>query len=419
MALEACDAKATLAALPSELLALIVSHIDTARAILHLALTCRKAYAFVESDGFRVFVQTRFPYVKPPTKSSPLFWKEAALGLTSLAKNWDRKAFIAWSINPQNEVRQNLRNQRSRGRSVQAGQTMGFTPVIDSYDAWYAGDWTSRKEVVSWGAGAALCMRVKVMGKNARHGWQITDERSLNGMNTHGQRYAYAAYNEQGAREGLDDITSVNLLLQQDLKEYEQIIIGRASGGLALINLSVETSQSKVLSSFETQGRPVRSAATTPKSALLAACLSDSTIALFPINATNGRTNPISEVSTNSSNQSRIWSSRFLAHDRLIVGLGPCQEPLHVYKIGQSEISQDVRKLELNDFNADARVDFPGDNGVRGATSIYSLAQIDSHSSVGRSKADVFLSGAYDGLTWLAYSALHRFQTSHRFTHVS
>ena len=402
MALQACDAKATLVALPPELLAQIVLHIDTARAILYFALTCRKAYAFVESDGFRVFVQTRFPYVKPPTKPNFLFWKEAALGLTSLAKNWDRKAFIARSISPQKEISQNFRSQRSRGRSAQAGQIMGFTPVIDSYDCWYAGDWTSRKEVVSWGAGAALCMRVKIMGKDARHQWQTTEDRSFKGMNTHGQRYAYATYNEQGAKEGLDDITSVNLLLQQDLHEPEQMIIGRASGGLALISVSVETSQSKVLSSYETQGRSVKSAATTLESnALLAACLSDSSIALYPIDATNDRIHPISEVSTNSSNQSRTWSSRFLAHDRLIVGLGPSQEPLHVYKIRQSEISQEsVRKLELNDFNAHARVDFPGDNGVRSATSVYSLAPIDPYSSAGRSEADVFLSGAYDGLTW-------------------
>ena len=402
MALDACDVKATLAALPSELLAQVVSHIDTARAILNLALTCRKAHAFVENDGFRVFVQTRFPYMKPPTKPKPPFWKEAALGLTSLAKNWDRKAFIAWTINPQKEIIQNLRSPRSRGQSAQTGQTMGFTPVIDSYDTWYAGDWTSRKEVVSWGAGAALCMRVKIMGKNARHEWQTKDDRSFKGLNTHGQRYAYATYNEQGAKEGLDDITSVNLLLQQDVPEFEQMIVGRASGGLALISLSVETSQSKVLSLFETQGRPVRSAATTSESnALLAACLSDSTVALYPIDATNDRIHPISEVSTNPSNQSRTWSSHFLAHDRLIVGLGPCQEPLHVYKIGQSQISQEsVRKLEFNDFNAHARVDFPRDSGVRSATSVYSLAQIDPCSSAGRSEADVFLSGAYDGLTW-------------------
>lgn len=402
MAPEVFTTNATLATLPPELLAQIIVHIGTARALSHLASTCRKAHAFVEKDGFRIFVQTRFPYIKPPNKPSPSFWKEAAHGLTSLSKNWDRKAFIAWSINSQEEVYLDDRGQRSRGRPAQAGQTMGFTPVVDSYEAWYGGDWASRKEVVAWGAGAALFMRSNILGKNKRHRWHASDNRPSKGMNTRKQRYAYATYNEKGADEGLDDITSVNLLWRQNLSNHEQVIIGRASGGLSLISLSTETSQSKILSSYETQGRPVRSAATeSESSSLLAACLSDSTIALYPIDAKISQVHPISQVSANPSNQSRTWSSRFLGNDRLVVGLGPSKQPLHVYNVGQGEILQEkVRTLELSDISGDARLDLQGDNGVRSATSIYSLAPIDASSSAGRAEGDVFLSGAYDGLTW-------------------
>lgn len=405
-----CNTQATLATLPPELLAQIVVHIDTAGAISHLASTCRKVHAFVENDGFRIFVQTRFPYVEPPTKPSPSFWKEAALGITSFAKNWDHKAFIAWSINPQKEVSQDLRNQISRGRSAQAGQTMGFTPVIDSYDAWYGGDWTSRKEVVAWGAGAALWMRGKIMGKNKRRNWQTSDNRHLKGINTHKQRYAYAVYNEKGANEGVDDITSVNLVSQQSLSDPDQVVIGRASGGLTLISMSTETSQSRVLSSYETQGRPIRSAAkTSENNPLLAACLSDSTVALYPIDPTSNQVNPVSQVTANSSIQSRTWSSCFLGHDRLIVGLGPSQAPLHVYNIGEGGILQgSVRMLELSDYGAHARLDLRWDDGVRSATSVYSLAPIDASSSAGRAEGDVFLSGAYDGLSWYASLIVRR-----------
>ena len=402
MAPETCNAKATLATLPPELLTQIFGHIDTVRALSHLALTCRKAHAFVENDGFRVFVQTRFPYIKPPTRPSPLFWKEAALGLTSLAKNWDRKAFIARSINPRKEVSPDHGSQRSRGRPAQVGQTMGFTPAIDSYEAWYGGDWSSRKEVIAWGAGATFFMRGKVMGKNERHDWQTLENTSLRGMNTHDQRFKYATYNEKGAIEGLDDITSVNLLPQQSLDDSEHVIIGRASGGLALINLSTETSHSKVVSSYETLGRPIRSAATRLESkTLLAACLSDSTVALYPIDSVSSQVNPISQVSASSSNHSRTWSSRFLGHDRLLVGLGPSKEPIHVYNIARGDILQEsVRMLELNDFDAHAQMDLPGDSAGRSATSVYSLAPIDASSSAGRAEENLFLSGAYDGLTW-------------------
>ena len=401
MALRACNREASLAALPPELLAQILVHIDTARVLSYLALTCKKAHAFVENDGFRIFVQTRFPHVSPPIRPSPSFWKEAALGMTSLAKNWDRKAFIAWSINPQKEVTQDFGSHRSRGRRAEAGQTMGFTPVIDSYDAWYGGDWTSRKEVVAWGAGAALCMRTKSMGKDKSYKVQNLDNKHWKGVNSHGHRYAYATYNEEGASEGRDDITSVNLLPGQSFDDSDNVIIGRASGGLALVCLSSETGQSRVLSAYETQGRPVRSAATTSEPnalGLLAACLSDSTVALYPIDPASRQVAPISQISAFSSNQTRTWSSRFLGHDRLVLGLGPSQEPLHVYNIGQGEISRES-VLVPNDFSADARSDLRVDNGVRSATSVYSIAPIDASSSVGRADGDIFLSGAYDGLT--------------------
>ena len=402
MALETSNTKATFPALPPELLAQIVMYVDTARAIFHLALTCRKAHAFVESDGFRIFVQTRFPYIKPPIKASSSFWKEAALGLTSLARNWDRKAFIAWSLDRPKEVSRDRRNQRTRGRPPQSGQTLGFTPVIDSYDAWYGGDWTSRKEVVAWGAGAALCIRSKTMGKNKGHEWQTSDSRHLKGVNTHKQRYAYAIYNKKGANEGPDDITSVNLLQQRCLNDPEHMIIGRASGDLALISLSTETCQSKVLTSYETQGRSVRTTTTKSESnALLAASLASSTIALYPIDPTSSQVHPVSQVSTNLSDKSRTWSSRFLGHDRLVVGLGPSQQPLHVYRIGQGEILQEcMPMLDRSDDIADTQLDLPGENGVRGPTSIYSLAPIDVSSPAGRAEGDVFLSGGYDGLTW-------------------
>ena len=59
MARETRKAQASLVSLPPELLTQIVAHVDTVRAVLRLALTCKMAHAFVENDGFRVFVQTR------------------------------------------------------------------------------------------------------------------------------------------------------------------------------------------------------------------------------------------------------------------------------------------------------------------------------------------------------------------------
>jgi len=113
---------ATLDLLPPEIVAQIVAHIETARALSHFSLTCKRIYALIENDGFRIFTQSRFPYAESPTTHGLSFWRNAAQGLTTLSRNWERKAFIVRRINPSRDANEDGRRQSRRTQNARNGQ---------------------------------------------------------------------------------------------------------------------------------------------------------------------------------------------------------------------------------------------------------------------------------------------------------
>lgn len=383
----------TLATLPPEILVQIVTHITTAKELCHLSLVCKRLHTFIENNGFRVLSQTLFPYVQFPSTHTALFWRDALHGLITQTRNWDRKAFTAWIISSERDGNQKDGNARRRTHNAPRGQTMGFIPVIDSYEAWYGGDWSSRKETVAWGAGADLVVRSRTMGPKAQDVWNATVNRNPKYFNAHYHTYKWANYHEPGVKEGLDDITFVKLLQQASVDDPEQFIVGRVSGALDLVSLNQNTSQSQVRCSFTTEGRAVRSATTNGLQTLLAACLSDSIVSLYSICSSTSHTAreiaPVAETSANPSGQvGRTWTSRFLNNDRLAVGYGPAPQPIRIYKIGRGELASESPGLFTPETGRHAEE----------STSVYSVSPIPTSSSAG---GDIFLSGAYDGLVRL------------------
>ena len=277
---------------------------------------------------------------------------------------------------------------------------MGFVPVIDSYEAWYGGDWSSRKEIVAWASGADLILRARTMGDKAKDIWETTTSRSSRDFNAHQHRWDWAIYHGEGVEEGRDDITSLNLLQHNSLDDPEEVIIGRASGDLVKVSLSKRTSRNHIQSSFATEGRPVRSATTnTGSQELLAACLSDTVVALYPISTSDMQVAPIVEtMATQPGQPGRTWTSQFLNKDRLVVGYGISEQPIRIYNIGRGDLTSECADtIGFDDAGADEMFPTIGHNND-GATSVYSLAPIATSSSIGRAEGDLFLSGAYDGL---------------------
>lgn len=387
--------KKSLDKLPPELLSQITSHLETARTLLYLSLTCKRLRDYIERDGFRVFVQNRFPSIQTPP-----YWKDAANALTTLSRAWDRKAFIARCISP--DISPNGRSKygkKAHSWHRQKVQTMGYQPVIDSYIDCYGPDWGSRKEVLAWGGGADLMVRVKGMGGKAEKAYQASHARGKEKelFDQHHHMTEWMVHREAGFVDGRDDITSINLLRpsQKPKDESEYIVVGRASGHLDVVKVSATDSQSDKVAGL-VSGKSLRSASvnSTPDP-LVAACVADSTISFYSIQLAQSSLEPVGEISAIPPSQSgRIWSTQFLRHDRLAVGLGPFKESLHVYSLGQNGISAaSVRKFEFQAPIADSRLD----KVVSCTSTVYSIAPLAPSSLAGGAEGDLFLSGGYDG----------------------
>lgn len=386
-----------LVCLPQELLAIIVSYFETTRTLLYLSLTCKRLHEYCEKDGFRVFVQNRFPSM--PVHSH---WKDASHAMTTLSRNWDRRAFIARVLVPSfSHGRSEKPSMAGNYPHTTGVQTMGYQPVIDSYEEWTGDDWSSRKQVLAWGAGPSLFFRSKRIRNKAYQASQRAKSNVQNQstLDQHHHESTWREYKENRFTPGKDDITSVNLLrnVQNPDHEKEYVIIGRASGVLNLVSISAVDSRSVILADFETKERSIRSATTNQSShPLLAVCLSHSCLALYHIQAGTDYVKPCGEIATMAPGRpGKTWSTRFLRHDRLAVGLGPSQEPIHVYDVRPDGIFKDpIRKIGISEADRKAS---GLEHGNSISTSIYPIIPIAPSSFTGGFEGDVFLSGGYDG----------------------
>ena len=383
--------------LPPELLSQLVIHCENARTLLHLGMTCKRLNHYVQTDGFRVFVQSRFPSFQTPP-----FWKDAAHSLTTWSRNWDRKAFVARFIEPV----KGRPVAPSGATSHQQRQTMGYQPVIDSYEEFLGGKWSSRKEVLVWGGGAELVVRFKRTGDEARRAWKGNRGRHRRGtLDQHHHVHDWITYQEKGSVDGRDDITAANLLRpQQRLDDgSEHVIVGRASGRLERVAVSLTGSKNRVVTCYDTGRRPVRSATVNNSpDPLIAACLADSVVALYSADSQGHHSESLSQVSAIPPGRpGRTWSSRFLRHDRLAVGRGPSGQPLLVYGIREGGFSETpIWKYEVDcrDGVSASSDQTPENNAPSvSSTSIYPIAPVAPSSATGGAEGDIFLSGGYDG----------------------
>lgn len=380
----------TLDDLPPELLGQLVAYTEEAQTLSRLALTCKKLHDFILRDGYRVFVQCRYPWVTVPP-----FWNEAAHALTKLSRAWDCKSLIPRYIGPpRNTIMPGTHNHGGRGRR---GQTMGYQPVIDSYETWTGSDWTTRRESVAWGAGAELILRTKWMGPKIEQEWRQVARRPPNGtyFDQHHHKSKWWRIFEPVHVDGKDDITFVKLLRerQKPFPGAEYIVVGRASGGLDLLSVETELRWSwKRETQFHTNGQSVRSASINAAvRPLLAACLGDRTIAIYHIIPGIALIEPLGQIPFNSlETPCRLWSTVFLRQDRLAVSLGPHMEPIHIFDVRSDAIPLDpIRRFSLAELHNGEKVCKP--------TTAYSLVPLPSTSCPCEAEGDLFLSGGFDG----------------------
>ena len=392
---------AALTDLPPELLDHITTYLPTANSLANLSCTNRLLHTFVERNAWRTFADLHFPSLCPKTSQN---WKLAARTLTGQSRAWDRRAFVARYTEPQGEITAFPGKRKVERWKRPKGQTIGFTPHLDVYEQDVGSH--GKKEVLAYSAGAEVCVRVRE--------WQV---------GRHGKekdKVRWHTYRPLSAYEGQDDVTTVQLLRPDNTTGQDvRLVIGTANADLQVLTLPVggpeDADVSKVY--LTTQGQPVRSSSLLQPDGspgLLAAEVGDSKICLYTLENGLPKISPGSEVDIKAaaretgitlSKAYRPWSTNFLSSTNLAVGLGPSEEPIHVYTLTPSGLSTDhVRKFTLSsDHDLEDRSDeiAPGGVAKKPMSSVYPIIPLPPSSGVSRQDAQIFLSGAYDGVVRL------------------
>lgn len=385
--------------LPPELLDHIIEH-SPASSVGHLSQTSRSLHYHVEKEGWKTFNKTQFPSL-----SYPPYWRDAAHSLTTLSRNWHRRAFTAQYLEPTGDINALPSRQQLKKWKRPRGQTMGFQPAIDSYEEFIGNSWTDRREVVAWSAGAELVVRVRVRDASTKESFRTASpEDRRNQYEANGMRTNWWTYKPFSSVEGRDDITSVKIVRtgehgdgSKSTSRNDQIIIGTANGDLQLLEIPGDGKSTLIQTYYVTNGLPVRSISLStgfpqPGSRQqIAVNLSDSTIALYDVDSSKSKLAPLCELNAipDGKRGCRIWSTKFLDSKRIAVGLGPSIEPVNVFEVRPEGINpQPVRKIGLS-----------GDMDTLGpvkASSIYPIEPlVDANGTTG--DGNIFLSGGYDG----------------------
>lgn len=379
--------------LPPELLDQITAYLPTASSVANLGLTNKSLHAFTEKDAWADFARARFPSLVPTQSSS---WKGTARTLTTLSRAWDRKAIVARWFGPTGDITSYPSAKKLDRWRVPKGQTIGFAPRLDAYDAELEGDANSPRQVLAFSAGAEVCLRIKDRSRK--------DEGRKRG------REEWTTYRPLSAAEGRDDITALHLLRfgQGGNAARQEIITGTAHGDLQRLSLPTTPNETAAKTYFVTDGLPVRHSSLLQRPdgpSLLAANLKGSRIVLYSVDATMPKVAPSSKIDikpTTTSSTGRIllhgaWSTTFLSNTQLAVGLGLSDTPIEIYAVTPSGLDPScVRKLSLLDPSTSTRTDelAPGVMPKPITTSVFPIHPFSAD-------GQTFLTGAYDGLVRL------------------
>ncbi|EEP81713.1 predicted protein [Uncinocarpus reesii 1704] len=380
-------AGAHLAELPVEIIYDIVSYLPSLHSLTNLAQTCRYLHAVIFNDNcriFRAFVQNQFPAV-----DTPPFWIDAARALTTRSRAFDRRAIIARFVLPPDNAR-----RIGHPRTIRTDHpTLGYRPVIDSYEVWYGFSWSARKEVLVWGAGADLVIRVKDFGRkylrDANDPERPVDASRRRSSGTPQDCVAWATFNDLHGVDSWDDISGVHLL-GSDYSHWtaeEDIIFGRRNGKLVRMYVSVDTGSSKLLKTYVTGGKDLESTdISTGPGPVLAASMGRKSISFFKADAEGDEVHPFATLKTVTHGVASHRCSRLLCNERFAVGSDGETNKITVFGF----CPDGVTKLR------DLRIDVDDDSRKAKATTIEPLT-VTRFSST--NPGNLFLSGWEDSVT--------------------
>lgn len=355
--------------LPVEVIQQIIGYLPTASSIVNLSLTNHKLHEIISAENyavFRAFVQRAFPSIRTP----PL-WRDAAQVLTSRSRAWDRRAFIARECCPPPD-------NVDFPLGYNPGYTVGYHPVIDSYEDWQGGSWSSRKEVLAWGAAGRLRTRTTKDGATTWSSLRVPED----------------------YRQDLD-ILDVRLLLphQHDNNDGETVILRRANREVVKVETSSKPDHFTQKSRYVMRSDELSSMDINQGAQPILAALDNSSIHLYPVHSSERSVRPMDTVPIQEkySTRKRMRSTKFLSDDTLAVGVqfleGRDRAPIDIYDITPSGLSTRP-VVETMSFSESIRP-------ISGRHSANVIAPLDDFGTSTRPPGQIFLSGWTDGIARL------------------
>jgi hypothetical protein len=300
--------------LPVEVIEQIVGYLPSASSIVNLARTDRNLHSIISADDYNVF--RTFVHRAFPTINTPPLWRDVARTLTSRSRAWDRRAFIARECYPPPD---NI----DYPQYALGGHKLGYHPAIDSYEIWEGRSWSSRKEVLAWGAAGRLRTRTIKDGVTTWSSYRIPDDH----------------------RQELD-ILDVRILRphQLDSPVGETIVFRRANHEV----VKVQTSEPDVFTQQSRYAIPPgdHTCMDISQSAdpILVAC-GDHSINLYPVHSQQKLVRPSDSVKLEDryNIRQRMRCIKFLSDSTVAIAnqflQGRDRAPIHIYDISQTGLS--------------------------------------------------------------------------------
>ncbi|KAI1183552.1 hypothetical protein F5B17DRAFT_120133 [Nemania serpens] len=313
--------------LPADILFIILTYLDTARSVAHLATACKGLYRLISAEGWRIFVKNRFNSLALPTSGHGEDWAVLARELTAQSRDWDRRAFLYHSLTPPNA----RRTGAPRGRT---GQSIPGAIIVDAH---LHRRGRVDEELVVWGSGEDVVARI-----------QRKDRTSVISESWH-----WFKGSEAGFAAGKDDTTAISIVKSPPFGGNEDVgvITGRANGDLRLLSVGA-TGFGRTVMHF----RPSPSSSVhqhgiqaidigSDSSTILAATresvwlypVQDDDLAVLDKTVESPSVEPITSISLkaaqNSSTFEFIRSAKMLNQDTIAVALNRSLDPVRVLTV--------------------------------------------------------------------------------------
>ncbi|KAF7597062.1 hypothetical protein BBP40_010536 [Aspergillus hancockii] len=211
--------------------------------------------------------------------------------------------------------------------------------MIDSYELWNGTGWADRREVLAWGAGHEIYMRIKQYGAPRYHGWFVINDLDMVSSN--------------------DDICGLHILRPNHYSKKEgkeHLIFGRLRGELVHLAITPDEHTHGYVQRFQTSGLQLeRTDLSDGPHPILAAHLMNGSVAFYSTTAEMAEVQPFGRLQIEPGTVTRNKYSKFLSSSLFAVGTGRRDDALAISSISSERLALE-REISVDLLDLDTRV---------------------------------------------------------------